>query len=398
MNAFVKTLLAVMVLGGSAAIGLNLLTTAPRPEKKKIPPMVPVVEVIQAQPTHYRIQVPSQGSVTPRTRITLAAQVAGVVMEIDPSLRNGGFFDQGQTLARIDGVDYEHAVTIAAAEVAKARLSLSEARAQADQARRDWKKSGLDGTPGDLAVHRPQLEQAQALLAAARARLNQARVDRERTRIQAPFAGRVLEKMVDVGQFVSRGTVIASIYAVDSVEVRLPITDTHAAFLRLPESYPGETTPEGPPVTLKGVVGGRMQQWQGRIVRTEGTLDTRTRQLWVIAQIDAPYARAAEGRAPLKVGQHVEATIKGSILKNVFVIPRHALLEDQHLRIVTETMELMTRAVQVAWMDREQAVLTAGLRTGESICLTPLPYAIDGMKVRIHRPETPVTATRRGRP
>ena len=139
-----------------------------------------------------------------------------------------------------------------------------------------------------------------------------------------------------------------------------------------------------------------MQQWQGRIVRTEGTLDPRTRQLWVIAQVDAPYARAAEGRAPLKVGQHVTATIKGSILKNVFVIPRHALLEDQRLRIVTATMELMTRAVHVAWMDQEHAVLTSGLHPGEWVCLTPLPYAIDGMKVRVHRPETPATATRRG--
>ncbi|MBF0109856.1 MAG: efflux RND transporter periplasmic adaptor subunit [Magnetococcales bacterium] len=379
-----RILLFVAVLGGALVFGFHLLRTPPKVEKKGMPPMIPVVEVIEAQPSPYRIRVFSQGTVAPRTRMTLSAQVSGVIVDIHPSLRNGGFFDKGRILARIDATDHEHAITIAAAEVAKARLSLRETEAQAEQAKRDWEKSGLTGSPGALVLQQPQLEQARALLAAAQARLDQAKVDRDRTRIEAPFSGRVLEKMVDVGQFVARGTSVATLYAVDSVEVRLPISERQFGMLRLPESYPGEATPVGPVVRIEGDSGGVMGRWLGRIVRTEGTIDTRTRQVFVIAQVDAPYARSADGQGPLKVGRHVVAAIQGPILKGVFVLPRE-VVDAGRVWLVSEKGELESRPVTTIWQDREEVVVTAGLRRGEVICRTMLPYAVAGMKVHVSK-------------
>ena len=49
--------------------------------------------------------------------------------------------------------------------------------------------------------------------------------------------GRVLEKKVDVGQYVRSGEVLASIYAIDYVEVKLPLSAAQLEQLQLPAHY-----------------------------------------------------------------------------------------------------------------------------------------------------------------
>ena len=87
----------------------------------------------------------------------------------------------------------------------------------------------------------------------AEAGLSKAQLELERTRIVAPFAGRVLDQVADIGQVVSLNTDIAVIYATDYVEVRLPIKNRDLAFMELPVNYSHqEASPiapsKGPPI------------------------------------------------------------------------------------------------------------------------------------------------------
>ena len=72
---------------------------------------------------------------------------------------------------------------------------------------------------------------ARAAVLSAKAQLERARTDLERTRIRAPYEGQVLEQNVDVGQFVSPGTVLGRVYATDYVEIRLPLSSRQLAFV-----------------------------------------------------------------------------------------------------------------------------------------------------------------------
>jgi RND family efflux transporter MFP subunit len=331
----------------------------------------------------YGVVIRSQGTVRPRTEGTLIPEVSGRIVAVSDNFRDGGFFEQGDVLVTIDPVDYKTAVVVAEASLAQARVLLAEEGARADQAARDWGKLGSGDAPSELVLRRPQLAQALAGVASEEARLEEARRDLERTRITAPYAGRVLAQNVDFGQYVTPGTVLARIYAVDYAEIRLPLSDRQIAHLDLPELYRGDTSyaSHGPGVVIKVIFGAREFRWDGRIVRAEGAIDTQSRQLFVVAKVDDPYGRSQSERPPLKVGQFVEAEIEGRVLKDVFVIPRMALRENQYVLIIDKENKLDRRLVEVLWSDGDELVVRDNLTVGEILCVSAIQFAIQGMAV-----------------
>ena len=244
----------------------------------------------------------------------------------------------------------------------------------------------------DLDLVEPQIETARASLAAAEALLKMKEFDLERTKIRALYAGRVLKRNADIGQYVSPGTVLARIYAIDYAEIRLPLSFRQLEFVNIPELYRGESVgerEEGPSVTLKAQIGRRTFKWSGRIVRSESAIDVKSRQLFVIGLVNDPYGKSAvnSDRPPLKVGMFVEADIVGVELKGVFVFSRQALREEDHVLLVDDSNHLVRRKVDILWSTEEQVVVKGELQTGEILCLTPLTFAGDRLEVhaRIER-------------
>ncbi|MGF1642032.1 MAG: efflux RND transporter periplasmic adaptor subunit [Thiotrichales bacterium] len=381
--SILRKLIPLLVVGIGFGVAWTLVATGPKATRDAPETPVPLVEVATLQPQDYTVRLNSQGTVTARTQTELVAEVSGRITEISKQFVEGGFFEQGDVLLRVDARDYTNQVTIAEAEYAQQQLNLAQERARADQARRDWDKLGEAGRPSDLVLRKPQLASAEAAAAAARARLTQARLDLDRTRVVAPFAGRVLEKKADVGQFVSRGGALATLYAIDYAEVRLPLTAEQLAFLRLPEQYRGQTgaPSDSPRVTLRPRAGDE-RAWEGRIVRSSGAFDSKTRQLFVVAQIDDPYGVRDDGRPPLKVGSFVSAEIDGDTWRNVFVVPRAAVREGREV-LVADNGKLSRRAVDIIWSNEREAVIRAGLAAGERLIVTPVSYAVDGAPIRI---------------
>ncbi len=383
MKRLIRFLLPVLVLFVGVVIAASLIATGPKTIRQRPTPAPPTVEILPLVAQGYQVRVNSRGTVSPLTSSTLVPEVSGKIVAVADNFRNGGFFQAGDELLRIDPRDYENAVIIARAELAEGRQSLAEERARSLQASKDWQKLQLTGEPDPLVLRLPQLETVKAQLAAAEARLKQAELELERTRIIAPYAGRVLEKKVDFGQFVNAGTALAEIYASDSVEVRLPITGEQQAFLELPENDPQTTgQPVGARVEFTARIGDRQERWSGRLVRTEGSIDVRSRQLFVVARIEDPYRRR-DDRAPLKIGQFLEARIFGKALNEVFVIPRRAVRGEKTVHLIDPENRLQRRDLEIVWRDQQNLIATGPLQTGDRLSLTTLAFAADGIKVRI---------------
>lgn len=395
MKLLVKILLPLLVLAVSGWLARGIVLNPPQAERRQPRPPEIVVEAQPLTRQDYRVQIRSQGTVRPHTRGTLITQLAGQVTEVADSFREGGFFAAGETLLRIDPRDYQIAVTVAEAELARAEAAAREERARAEAAASEWRQLNRGREANELVLRKPQLAAALAATEAARAQLAKAELDLQRTRIQAPYAGRVMSKNVAIGQYVTRGTVLAEIYASDYLEVRLPLTNRQLGFVDLPEGpfRDGRAGADTPAVTLSAVVGRREQRWQGRVVRVASTVDTASRQLYVIAQIDNPYGQDNGGDpALLRVGQFVNAVIEGELLENVIVVPRAALAEGDELLLVDADGRLQRRRVAVVWSDARSAVLADGALTDDHqllLSLTPLPGVLSG---------TPVTARVGGKP
>ncbi|MDT8317101.1 MAG: efflux RND transporter periplasmic adaptor subunit [bacterium] len=390
MKKTVKYILPVLIVLVAAGTGLYLIKSSPKAERRRPKVEAPVVEVLDVAPEDYRVQLKSRGTVTPRTESTLIPEVAGRVISISANFRDGGFFEKGDELLQIDPGDYELAVTTAMADEARMLLALREEEARSLQAKRDWERLGISGKAGELVLRAPQLASARAALDSARAILKQARVDLERTRIKAPYAGRIVQKNVDVGQYVSPGTPLAKIFAIDYLEVRLPLTDHQLAYVDLPETYRGgKVKGRGTDLLLTSDIGGRTFSWKARLVRTEAAIDVASRQLFVIAQVADPYKDDGSGRPQLKIGQFVQASIEGHLLKDVFVIPRDVISGTNMVLTLGPESRIKRREVEVVWRDKKFVVVKSGLSTGDRVISTRMPYAVENSPVRLHSETAP---------
>lgn len=369
--------LPVLIVLGGLGLASYLLRTGPSLEAQPPPSAAPLVRTWQASPQTVQLTSITHGTVMPRTQSELIPEVSGRVVAISEALVPGGFFRKGDLLLRIDPLDYEVALEQARAALASAESALGTARRahrrQMDLAARQLtSEAQKDDAEG-------RLRTAEAAHREAKARLSRASRDLERTRITAPYDGRVRTERVDIGQFVDRGKSIASLYATDFAEVRLPVHDEELAFLQLPlDSAAGA---EASKVLLRADFAGKQHLWHGRIVRTEGELDPQTRMITLVAEVADPYERS-EGRPPLAVGLFVEAEIIGREEQDVYRLPRSALQADNQIYIIDGNNQLVFRDVDILRIQGEQVYIKGGFSTGETVCLSTLSNAVQGMRVR----------------
>ncbi len=355
---------------------VTLLATSPKLEPSVPEPVPATVRVLEVQPQSVQLTVRSQGTVVPNTESQLIPEVSGRVSWISPSLVNGGTFGKGEVLLRLEDQDYRSAV-----ERAEAALARSEAEHQ--HARFEYQR--LQSLEQRQLVSRSALENAlraarvaEAAEREAVASLAQARRDLERTEIRAPFVGLVRQESVDIGQFVSRGNAVATLYASADAEVRLPIADRQLAYLNLPVGIRGELSPElQPAVTLTAEFAGQQLTWRGRIVRTEAQIDTMSRMVHVVARVAND-----EQAAPLSVGLFVNAEIEGLVADDVMVLPRSALREGNRVLVVDAEDRLRYREIEPLRLYQDEVLVRSGLEPGERICVSPLQTAVEGMPVK----------------
>jgi RND family efflux transporter MFP subunit len=376
----------IILLGMTAAT----IMIRSRPEIEKRPVSFPP-PLVRAQTVALRdvpLSVFSQGTVSPRTESDLVSQVAGQVISVSPQFASGGFFKRGEVLITIDPRDYEFALARLKAELAQARLRLSQEEGEAKIAREEWERLEKDEPPNPLVLREPQLEQARAALEAAEASMKKAELDLERTRIRAPFDGRVRSKRVDVGEYVAPGHPLAVIYAVDYVEIRLPVPDEEMAYLECCLAYQNNPLEAlDLDVVLTANYAQRDHIWQGKIVRLEGEIDPLSHMITLVARVKDPYSRdESSERPPLAVGMYVKAEIKGGIAEDVVAIPRSSLRGNDRVLVIDSQDRLHFRTVDVFRKTAETVLITSGLKEGERLCLSPLEAVVEGMRVRVQTP------------
>jgi RND family efflux transporter MFP subunit len=383
MKGPLKFILPIIIVAAALLAAYALVNTRAKPEMRQPDSILPVVRSHLVELETVQLLVPSQGTVTPRTESVLVPEVSGRILNVSPSFAAGGFFEEGETLLEIDTHDYRQALIQARSLVAQARLRLAQIDAEAQLARSEWASLG-EGEPTALTLFEPQLAEAQASLESALAGVARAEKNIERAVVRAPYAGRVRHKHVDVGQVVSLGTPLATVYAVDFAEVRLPLADQELAYVDLPMGYRGESgSQSGPRVTLRAMFGGSLHKWEGRIVRTEGVIDPQSRMIHTVARIKDPYGKAVAGRPPLAAGMFVDAEIVGNRLEGVAVIPRRALRPDGRILIIDAENRLRFREIEIARAKQETLIVSSGLQTGDRVCTSSLSAVVDGMRVEL---------------
>ena len=374
--------IAIIIIVGVLGVGA-VIAMKPEPEKSDEPRAGLNVFAEKVTEGSLTLTVESQGEVRPRREIIVAPQITGRVAYVSPDFIDGGFIKRGQVLVRVESADYELGVVRARSTVASAEQRLAREVAEAELAQRDLEDLGMtDVSP--LARREPQLAEARASLEAAKAQLSEAELGLARTAVIAPFDGRVRERSVDVGQFVSTGQTLGRIFATDVVEVALPLKDADFGLLGLPLAFAATDAKPGPTVQFTAVVAGEPRTWTGELVRTGAAINSQTRQINAIAELEDPFGKGAADGAPMAPGLFVNARIEGATLDKVLIAPRAALRGDNRLFIGDpEEGKLSIRTVDVAYSDRDGAYLRSGAEPGELAIISPIQAAFDGMSITV---------------
>jgi len=372
--------LAILVIGFIIIYAFATLKPAPEPQPS---PDISLLEVtvLPINTQTKRVEVLSQGTVMPRREVDLVSQVSGNVDSVADNFVGGGFVSPDSVLVQIDKRDYELALIRTGAMVADAEQKLAFEKGRSRQAKREWKDLG-NKDANDLFLRIPQLKSAQAQVLSAKADRDQAKLNLERTQLSMPFEGRIRETMVDIGQYISKGTKVARVYDSSVVEIRLPLTDRQAALVEIPIQQ--ITLGNAPEVEIKATMAGRNLVWPGRIVRSDASVDTQSRFYYVVAEVanHSLPSTALNDLPPLMVGLFVEAKIAGRELSNVLILPKNAVFKRDHIFTVDSDNIIHEHTVNVVQISGDSVWVQDEFKDDEQVVLDKQILLSAGMEVK----------------
>jgi len=396
MSSFARRILPVLVLILFAFVAYQITQSKPAVTKGKSAQFSKlVIETSAIKAADFTLRIESFGVVQARTQSELFALVSGQVKVVSPHFESGAFFKAGDVLLEIDPVDYQVAVQVAKGDLVNAELALAEENARYQQAQRDlgnkpssWNRSKDNVAISDYALRLPQLRSAKANVDTAKAQLKLANINLQRTKVRAPYDGRILAIYVNKGSVIGPSNRLAEIYSTDAVEVRLPIANKDLRFIHVPESLASNRQTH-PPVLIENNLGAKPQIWQGNVVRTEASIDSASQQLYVVARVNNPFLDLSQqhslvnkGQAlrPLKIGQYVQASIQGRRLENVISVPNSSVYQGSYVYVVEDGL-LQRRPIDILWRNQNLSVITSGLEQGERLVTTLLGQVTSGTAV-----------------
>lgn len=409
--------LVALAVGGLGAVGLY--KTRSRPQPQSVEDTGPLVRVQTAKRENVAVAVQGFGTVEPAVAVDIVPQVSGKVVGLHPSMVDGGYFKSGDVLIEIDPTDYQLAMEESTARLQEAEADqkaaaagIDEAKAMADDAQIevDYEKGLYDrgaATEREFGRATAELKRTNAALEAsiaahrragatqqlAQTRLKIAQVNLDRTRIAMPFDGRVMTESVDVGRQVVAGQTVATVYGTDVMEVVVPLEDRQLAWFDVPSENHRDKALHNPAngsaVEVTVDFAGRQLVHTGRIARTQGQIDTRSRMVRIVVQVPRPPV-AGNGNDTLVPGMFASVKIFGHQLENVIALPRYAVHDASRVWTVVDG-QLRMVSVQIARVDGKQAYVSVGLNEGDIIITSSLDIATDGMRVRLPEPAGPIS-------
>lgn len=339
-------------------------------EESNIQPL-PQVAVQTTQASTYQAQVIGYGETKPRYELDLASEVSGQVEWVSDSFEAGRTVSKGTVLAKVDDVSYQQALAQALSDVTTAKLELLEEQRQGEQARSEWKRSGLSGEPSSpLVLREPQLASAKAKLNNAQKALDKAKSDLENTQIRAPFDGVIVSRTIQPGGYLTSGAAVATVYSIDRIEIEIPLSEKQW------RNLPDQVSQLEWTATVSDSAG--EHQWQAKVERQFQYVEQQTRQRSIVLVVDAPLTQDQ----PLYPGTFVQATITGANVENLWQLPASALSQQGDIWSVDDNGLLVKKTANAVFENNAYVYVTPTIQSESvDIVLRPLSNFKVGMRV-----------------
>lgn len=357
------TLGSVICLAGAVSVTVNEVKSKPagsppsgsQHSKTTVKqPSLPKIAVVKVQNATYQAKINGYGEAQAHYQITYSSEISGRVKSLSSTFETGRMVKKGELLAQLEKTSYQQAVAQAKADLAQSKLDYLEEQRTGEQARLEWKRSGLEGEPSsDLVLRKPQLNVSKTALDNAQVSLLKAQMDLDKTAIKAPFDALIVSREIQPGSYLNTGSEIATLYSTDRVEIEIPLSSKQ--WQNLPEFNNQKLTGQQTSTwAVKLTDADGKNNWQGQVIRVQQHLNNSSRQRSLVVAVQQPFTQQ------LFPGTFVEAEISGRMLENTWKLPASAISQQGEVWFVNEDNKL------------DKATATELFSRGDNIYIQPV--------------------------
>ena len=323
----------------------------------------PNVAIITPLAGVHRVLVEGNGAVSVSSSVDLVTQVTGRIARMDSAMAVGGGFQAGDVLVELEQDEFLLQLRQARADVEVQIANLQLQQAKSDAAVRNYGLVNPNKAVPSLVALRPQIAQAKAQLLAAESRADIAQLNLQRTRFSMPFDGMITQSSAQIGQLISSGKSFGQAYALNSVELVVPIAQSDLAQIAPVKNRRVQILADG-------------QRFEAVIDRASAELDSRSR----FARLYVPLPQgSANSTLKLKPGMFADVMIEGPEHPNSLVIPEAALQAGDTLLYVRGGT-LREHRTNVLGRN-SQGIVVKGFDIGEGIVIGSVSGISAGMPV-----------------
>ena len=337
----VNLLVAPLTIVLALFLASKMISSRKDPPKRPQKVAVAKVEVNPVSPELVLPEIYTYGNTRSYLTTTLSSQVSGEILSVSPAFEVGKTVAKGEVLIEIDASDYDAILTERQSNLAAMQQTLAEEETRSRLASEDWIASGRKiANASDFTLRKPQLAAAKSAASAARASVEKAVLDVKRAQIKAPFDAIVESRNASPGNVVTSGADLGQLVARSRIEARLPLTPVQVARFGLDRIGTDSAVAKLSTTTLPGV------SWDAKITRVEPSVDVKSQTLFVIAEIEDPFA---EPEKFLPVGAFVNAVLDGQPLDDVVTFSEISVVEDSFVWVVQPDKTLAKQPVEIVY-------------------------------------------------
>jgi membrane fusion protein (multidrug efflux system) len=376
INGWVFAALAVFLISGCDGAKSQPPGDMPPPE----------VAVVTIEPKNIPASFEYTGQTAGSREVEVRARVTGILKK--RNYAEGGNVAANQSLFTIDPALYDAALKRTEADLGAMQARLQQWRREVTRLKPLYKAKAVSQKDYDDAVSNEAI--AAADVKAAQARVVEARLNLEYTRVESPISGIAGRALRSEGNYVSGPDVLlTSVTQIDPIYVLFGVSDQDRLKLH-------RETEAGRLVLPKD------GQFDVQVKLAEGGLYAKTGKMNFTGVIVSGTTGTSEARAELpnpdgllRPGQFVRVILGGAQRPNAILVPQRAVLEGpqgKFVYLVTSESKAEARPVELGDWQGDDWIVTAGLNPGDRVIVDGVMKIGPGAPVRVADPNAPKAA------
>lgn len=380
MRAFVLVLVLTVLTACSGDAGDGKKGKGPGGPGAGMPP--PEVTVATVEPRPVPLTFEYTGQTAGSRVVEVRARVSGILLK--RNFTEGEAVKQGQSLYQIDPAPYEAALARAEADLAAAEAREQQAKRNAARLKPLIAEKAVSQKEHDDAVSAEAI--AAGDVKAARARVTEARLNLGYTRVEAPASGLASRSERSEGSYIAGPeTLLTTVIQADPIWVNFGIPDLEQARLQRDADAGRLQLPKNGNFEVElRLADGSVYPRKGRLNFADVRISPQTGTREARAEVPNP-----DGK--LRPGQFVRVVLRGAVVPNAVSVPQRAVLESpqggKFVYVVDEKGTAQPRPVEAGDWIADRWLITSGLRPGEKVIVDGVMKLGPGAPVRIAEPQ-----------